>query len=558
MRMGAIVSPDARKPLLVVADDDAAERGRLMEELARRYGADYAVSGCTNDELLRVLEEAGPAGEEVAVVLAAGERGAELLARVRGLHPTARRGLLIPWLGWTDRTLAELILRSMARGWIDLYVLRPTTMPDEVFHRTISELLQESARLRGDGPAGATVVAGGPSVRAHELRAALSGLGIPHRVESRAGVGAPAVTLADGSVLADPSAAELAQALGFPTELESHEADLVVVGAGPAGLGTAVYASSEGLRTTVLDAGAVGGQAGSSSLIRNYLGFPRGLGGGELAQRAYQQAWLFGTRFRLTQRVVALERAADGFAIRSADEVEVRARAVVLALGVEYRRLEAPGLEALEGAGVYYGASMSEAQALAGELVYVVGGGNSSGQAALHLARFARQVSILVRGSTLATSMSRYLIEAIDETPNVDVQYETEIAGAAGEGSLERLELRRGSTGATEAVEAAALVILIGARPRTEWLPPEILRDDWGYLPTGAEVLADERGRELWSLERSPLPLETSVPGVFAAGDVRSGSVRRVAGAVGEGAIAVTDVHAYLALAALPGRPAQR
>ncbi len=319
-----------------------------------------------------------------------------------------------------------------------------------------------------------------------------------------------------------------------------------------------MYASSEGLRTTVLDAGAVGGQAGSSSLIRNYLGFPRGLGGGELAQRAYQQAWLFGTRFRLTQRVVALERAADGFAIRSADEVEVRARAVVLALGVEYRRLEAPGLEALEGAGVYYGASMSEAQALAGELVYVVGGGNSSGQAALHLARFARQVSILVRGSTLATSMSRYLIEAIDETPNVDVQYETEIAGAAGEGSLERLELRRGSTGATEAVEAAALVILIGARPRTEWLPPEILRDDWGYLPTGAEVLADERGRELWSLERSPLPLETSVPGVFAAGDVRSGSVRRVAGAVGEGAIAVTDVHAYLALAALPGRPAQR
>ena len=404
----------------------------------------------------------------------------------------------------------------MARGWIDLYVLRPTTMPDEVFHRTISELLQESARLRGDGPAGATVVAGGPSVRAHELRAALSGLGIPHRVESRAGVGAPAVTLADGSVLADPSAAELAQALGFPTELESHEADLVVVGAGPAGLGTAVYASSEGLRTTVLDAGAVGGQAGSSSLIRNYLGFPRGLGGGELAQRAYQQAWLFGTRFRLTERVVALERAADGFAIRSADEVEVRARAVVLALGVEYRRLEAPGLEALEGAGVYYGASMSEAQALAGELVYVVGGGNSSGQAALHLARFARQVSILVRGSTLATSMSRYLIEAIDETPNVDVRYETEIAGAAGEGSLERLELRRGSTGATEAVEAAALVILIGARPRTEWLPPEILRDDWGYLPTGREVLADERGRELLVARAEPAP----------AGDERAGSLR--------------------------------
>ena len=549
------MSPAARKPLLVVADDDPAERGRVTDELARRYGGDYAVSGCTNDELITVLEEARPAGEVVAVVLAAGERGAELLARVRGLHPTARRGLLIPWLGWLDRPLAELVLKSMARGWIDLYVLRPTTTPDEVFHRTIAELLQESARLRGEGPAGATIVAEARSARAHALRATISGLGIPHRLQEEAHPAEPTVLLADGSVLSDPSPAELTQALGFPTALEPHEADLVVVGAGPAGLSAAVYGSSEGLRTTVLDAGAVGGQAGSSSLIRNYLGFPRGLGGGELAQRAYQQAWLFGTRFRLTQRVVALEPLAAGIAVRSADGVAVTARAVVLALGVEYRRLDAPGLAELEGAGVFYGASMSEAQALAGEPVFVVGGGNSAGQAALHLARYARQVTILVRRSSLAATMSRYLIDAIEGTPNVEVRPGTEVAAATGDGSLERLELRD-ANGGTEPVGAAALVILIGARPRTEWLPEEILRDDWGYLLTGAEVLADERSRDRWRLERPPLPLETSVHGVFAAGDVRARAVKRVAGAVGDGAMALTDVHAFLSLEPAVGWPA--
>jgi thioredoxin reductase (NADPH) len=529
------VTPPARKPLLVVADDDPAERSRVTAQLERRYGADYAVSGCTNDELLTILEEASRDGNDVAVVLAVGERGAALLARVRALHPAARRGLLIPWLGWLDRPLADLVLKSMARGWIDLYVLRPTTSPDEVFHRTIAELLQESARLRGEGPAGATIVAEPRSTRAHALRATISGLGIPHRLEAQAGATEPSVTLADGSVLADPSAAELTRALGFPTELEPHEADLVVVGAGPAGLSAAVYGSSEGLRTTVLDGGAVGGQAGSSSLIRNYLGFPRGLGGGELA----------------------LEHTGDRIAIRSADGVEVTARAVVLALGVEYRRLDAPGLVELEGAGVYYGASMSEAQALAGEPVFVVGGGNSAGQAALHLARYARQVTILVRRESLAETMSRYLIDALEETPNVDVRYRTEVAAAEGAGSLGRLELR-GAGGESESLPAAALVILIGARPRTDWLPEEILRDKWGYLLTGNELPAGDRRSDSWRLDRSPLPLETSVPGVFAAGDVRAASVKRVAGAVGDGAMAVTDVHAFLSLEASASWPRQR
>jgi thioredoxin reductase (NADPH) len=533
------VTSPARTPLLVVADDDPAERGLIEEELGRRYGADYTIRICTTAELASVLDEAEANGDDVALALAAGNEGADLLARMRGRFPTARRGLLIPWLGWSRRGVGELVLRSMARGWIDLYVIRPTRRRDEVFHRTISELLQESERLRGEGPAGAIVVADARSARAHELRSSLAGLGIPHRTLPAPEGEAPAVTLADGQVLADPDAAELTRALGFPTELDSHEADLVVVGAGPAGLSAAVYGASEGLRTTVLDAGAVGGQAGSSSLIRNYLGFPRGLGGGELAQRAYQQAWLFGAQFRLTHRATALEPREGRHVVRTDSGAEITARAVVLALGVEYRRLDAPGLTELEGAGIYYGASMSEAQALAGETVYVVGGGNSAGQAALHLARYACKVRILVRGEGLAATMSQYLIETIAKDPNVNVLPRTEVAAARGDGRLERLELR--TPDGVETVPAAALIVLIGAHPHTEWLPEEIARDEWGYLATGP----DARG---WPLERSPLPLETSLPGVFAAGDVGARSVKRVASAAGSGALAISDVHSYLAL----------
>ena len=529
----------ARPPLLVVADDDPDERGLIEAELQRRYGADYALRLCTTAELEGVLDEAAAHGDDVALALAAGKEGAELLARMRGRFPTARRGLLIPWLGWSRRGLSELVLRSMARGWIDLYVIAPTRRRDEVFHRTISELLQESERLRGEGPAGAIVVADERSARAHRLRATLAGLGIPHRTLAADDGAPPAVTLANGQVLTDPDAAELTRALGFPTELDPHEADLIVVGAGPAGLSAAVYGASEGLRTTVLDAGAVGGQAGSSSLIRNYLGFPRGLGGGELAQRAYQQAWLFGAQFRLTHRAVALEPRDGRHVVRTDDDTEISARAVVLALGVEYRRLDAPGLTELEGAGVYYGASMSEAQALAGERVYVVGGGNSAGQAAVHLARYACRVRILVRGQGLAATMSQYLIDTIEKDPNIEVLTETEVVAALGPGRLEELQLR--TPAGVETVPAAAVIVLIGAHPHTEWLPEEVARDEWGYLPTGPGVTG-------WPLERPPFTLETSLPGVFAAGDVRARSIKRVASAAGSGALAVSEVHAYLAL----------
>ena len=347
----------------------------------------------------------------------------------------------------------------------------------------------------------------------------------------------PAVTLADGQVLTDPDPAELTRALGFrPSSTRTRPISSSSAPAG--GLSAAVYGASEGLRTTVLDAGAVGGQAGSSSLIRNYLGFPRGLGGGELAQRAYQQAWLFGAQFRLTHRAVALEPRDGRHVVRTDDGTEISARAVVLALGVEYRRLDAPGLTELEGAGVYYGASMSEAQALAGERVYVVGGGNSAGQAALHLARYACRVRILVRGGGLAATMSQYLIDTIEKDPNIEVRPQTEVVAALGAGRLEQLQLR--TPAGVETVPAAALIVLIGAHPHTEWLPEEIARDEWGYLPTGPDLG--------WPLERPPFSLETSLPGVFAAGDVRARAVKRVASAAGSGALAVSDVHAYLAL----------
>ncbi|MGH3071414.1 MAG: FAD-dependent oxidoreductase [Gaiellaceae bacterium] len=528
----------ARTPLVVVADDDPDARALIEEELGRRYGDDYAIRICATAELAQVLDEAESDGTAVAVALAAGQEGAQLLAQMRGRFPTARRGLLIPWLGWTRHDVRELVLRSMAHGWIDLYVIQPTRRRDEVFHRTVSELLQESERLRGEGPSGATVVADAGSSRGHDLRATLAGLGIPHRLLPAEDGEAPAVRLASGQVLTDPDAAELTRALGFPTELDPHEADLLVVGAGPAGLSTAVYGASEGLRTTVLDAGAVGGQAGSSSLIRNYLGFPRGLGGGELAQRAYQQAWLFGAQFRLTHRAVALEPREGQHVVTSNDGTEIVARTVVLALGVEYRRLDAPGLRELEGAGVFYGASMSEAQALAGETVYIVGGGNSSGQTALHLARYACKVKILVRSSSLAASMSQYLIDSIDAARDVEVLYCTEVVGALGAGRLEALELR--TEEGTRTAHAAALIVLIGANPHTEWLPDEIARDEWGYVLTGPGVPG-------WPLERPPFALETSVPGVFAAGDVRARAVKRVAAAAGSGALAVSDVHSYLA-----------
>jgi thioredoxin reductase (NADPH) len=351
----------------------------------------------------------------------------------------------------------------------------------------------------------------------------------------------PAVIFHDGSVLQDPAPIDVANAIGVRTKPASDVYDLAILGAGPAGLAAAVYGASEGLHTVVIEPQAIGGQAGTSSMIRNYLGFPRGVSGGELTFRAWEQTLLFGTEFVFMQRAVGVTANGDERLIRLGDGSEVRARAVIIAAGVAYRRLGIPALERLVGLGVFYGAAGVEAPALAGEAVYVVGGANSAGQAALHLAKFAARVTLLVRGGSLEDGMSDYLITQITAAPNIAVRLHTRVVDGGGAERLERLTLEDVQTGQREEVAAAALFVLIGAEPRTEWLREAIVCDDRGYLLAGRDVPG-----EAWALQRAPLPFETSMPGVFAVGDVRHGSVKRVAGAAGEGSVAIGSIHQYL------------
>ncbi len=546
----------AAQPSLMVVDGNERELARTVAELHRRYGADYRiVSERSATVALARLETTRAANEAVAVVLAdqwlPDLTGEEFLARVRALHPHAKRALLVPWGAWADPPTAAAIHRSIALGHTDYYVLKPWRSPDELFHRTIAEFLHEWSRIAVPGPSPIALVAERWSPRAHELQSLLIRNGVPHVAhESNSDEGRrlleqvglteaelPVVVSSDGLVLVDPSNAELAASYGMSTELDADaDFDLAVVGAGPAGLAAAVYASSEGLRTLVVERESIGGQAGSSSLIRNFLGFPRGVGGAELAQRAFQQAWVFGTRFLLMREVVDLRQDGDRFVLSLSSGRQARARTVILATGAAYRRLGIQSLDTFTGTGVFYGASVTEGKALTGEDVYVVGGGNSAGQAAMHLSRHAHHVTLLVRGSSLESSMSSYLIETLVAAPNIDVRVHTDVTGGEGRGRLERIALRDIPSGAESSVPAAALFVLIGAHPHTDWLPTDIECDERGYVLTGSDLA-----------ESAVSPLETSLPGVFAVGDVRHDSIKRVASAVGEGSVAVQHVHRYLA-----------
>jgi thioredoxin reductase (NADPH) len=373
----------------------------------------------------------------------------------------------------------------------------------------------------------------------HSFCLADSGDGRALVAEAGEGAKLPLVVFPDGTVLTDPSNAELAAAAGSPVNPERMDFDLVIVGAGPAGLSAAVYGASEGFSTLVVDEGGLGGQATSSSLIRNYLGFPRGVSGRRLARGAYEQAWVFGANFSFMQRATGLRREHDGLFLYLSDCDRVRTRAVLLATGASYRRLGVPELEALNGAGVFYGGPASEAPAMAGQDVYVVGGANSAGQVALNLARYARRVTLVARAQSLAAGMSHYLLRQVEATPNLEVRLGTEIVGGGGDGWLEHLVLRDCANGGQETVDAGGLFLMIGSRPRTDWLPAEVERDARGFVLTGADLRDDQA----WPLDRSRFLLETSMPGVFAAGDVRHGSVKRVASAVGEGSVAIQLLH---------------
>jgi thioredoxin reductase (NADPH) len=551
------------KPVLMAVHEQTRELKMLQRELAGRYAAGYeimfeasAVSALERLDLLRVTADA-----EVLVVFAAhemtGMTGIQFLQQAHQRHPHAQRVLLIPW---GNRSASKPILKAISLGRIDRYATSPSRFPDEDFHHLVTELLRDWQQKQHAHPTVVTVVGERWAARSHEFRDLLQRSGLPfvfHASDSDQGRALlqqvqhpdgpfPVLIRFDGAVLTNPTNEQAAVALGVRHSSEEGTFDVVVVGAGPAGLSAAVYGASEGLRTIVVDRETIGGQAGTSSLIRNYLGFPVGISGADLCSRALDQAWSFGAETSVLRPATDVRRDGDDRVVALADGTEIRTRAVVLATGANYQRLNVPTLESLVGAGVFYGGGITEAQAMEGAHVYVVGAGNSAGQAAVHLAKHAKRVTMIVRGGSLGASMSDYLMKLIEAAENVDVRLHTTVIDGHGHGRLEELVLRDSSTRETRSVAAAALFVLIGAQPHTGWLPESIQCDRHGFVLTGDDVIPAGTAAAGGGKPRPPLPLETTLPGVFAAGDVRHGSVKRVASAVGEGGISIRSVHQYL------------
>jgi thioredoxin reductase (NADPH) len=556
-------SPDSR-PILLVVDADPDARERLGEALCRRFGADYRVLAADSAAAgLATLDRLANDGAEVALVAAdhtlPGTDGIAFLALAQARHPSASRALLVGMDRRGTRipfSALESLQRATALGRIDFWVVKGWQSPEELLYPQVQEALSQWTRANRPRHEVVRVIGERWSAQCHTVLDTLSRNTVPfgfYEAASLAGqevmgeydvdpAQLPAAIFHDGTVLRNPSGTDLAAALGVQTEPTTELFDLAIVGGGPAGLAAAVYGASEGLRTVVIEQQAIGGQAGTSSMIRNYLGFPHGLSGGELTFRAFEQALLFGTQFIFSHSATGLKRQDGQQVITLADGAEVRASAAIIAAGVSYRRLGIPTLDRLIGRGVFYGAAGVEATAVAGEQVCVIGGANSAGQAALHLAKFAAKVTLLVRGDSLEAAMSDYLIRQLQASPNIAVRLRTQVVDGQGTDRLEALVLENGEAGTSEDVPAAAVFVLIGAEPRTEWLDGAVARDERGFVLTGRDLCP-----EPWSLERQPLPFETSQPGVFAVGDVRHGAVMRVASAVGEGSVAVGSVHRYLA-----------
>lgn len=555
---GAAPSHEARKPILFVVDDDLSVLAAVARDLRREYGRHYRVMRADSGAAaLAALERAKLGNAQVALLLVDQRMpdmsGLDFLAKARELYPGAKRVLLTAYAD------SQASIQAINETQLDYYLLEPWDPPEEHLYPVIDDLLDDWRAAFPPSFTGVTLVGHLYSARAHELKEFLGRNLVPYRwldVErSReaeellrlAGADSkelPLLLLPDGSALKRPTVADVAARIGLRSTPELQLYDLVIVGAGPAGLAAAVYAASEGLSTLLLERHSPGGQAGMSSRIENYLGFPSGLSGAELSRRAAAQARRFGAEILTPTEAVALRCEGPYRFLRLADGREVGARAVLVATGVDYRLLDAPGAERLTGRGLYYGAAITEAMALGGGEAYVVGGGNSAGQAAMYLARFARRVVMLVRGASLTASMSSYLVEQLEQAPNVEVRVGTVVAELHGEKHLEEITIAERKGGRTERVPAAALFAFIGAAPRTDWLAGTLASDEQGYLATGPQL----EGRDgAWDLPRAPFLLETSQPGVFAAGDVRQRSVKRIASAVGEGAMAVQFVHQHLA-----------
>ena len=548
------------KPAILTVDDDPAVSAAISRDLRGRYGTEYrVVPARSGAQALDVLGKLTLRNQPVALI-AADQRmpemtGIEMLARARPQAPTAKYVLLTAYAD------TEVAIRAINDIGLDHYLLKPWDPPEERLYPVIDDLLGDWRLANQDHSADVRVIGHRWSDRSHDIKTFLARNHVPYRwydVERDAEArrlldlanatesALPLVLVPDRDPLRSPSTLDLAGALGLRTRAEQPLYDLCIVGGGPAGLAAAVYAASEGLGTVVVEREAPGGQAGQSAAIENYLGFPKGLTGSDLTRRAVAQAMRFGAEMVLARSVVGLEARGPARAVLLDGSGEIEARAVIVATGVSYRRLPVAGLDELTGRGVYYGATASEAAQCHGDDVYVVGAANSAGQAALNLARFAKRVVLVVRAGALADTMSRYLVERIASTPNLEVRHQTEVVACAGRGHLETLTLAH--RGVTETVAASWLFVFIGASPHTDWLGADVARDDKGFVVTGHDLLHPAQGgRGRWPLTRTPFALETSLPGVFAAGDVRLDSMKRVASAVGEGAMAVYLVHRYLA-----------
>jgi thioredoxin reductase (NADPH) len=548
-----------RKPILLTVDDDPGVSRAVARDLRRQYGEAYRVVRTeSGPQALETLRELKLRGDPVAVLLADHRMpdmsGLEFLEEAMDLFPHARRALLTAYAD-TDAAIEAINIVDL-----DHYLLKPWDPPEEKLYPVVDSLI-EMWRSTDEQPVNRTQVVGHRwSARSFEVRDFLARNSVPYRwlsteepegqrLLAAAGVevtSIPLVVTPEGDYLIEPSMSELAEKVGLSTVPTTDFYDVVIVGGGPAGLGAAVYAASEGLRTVLVERQATGGQAGQSSRIENYLGFPDGVTGTQLTDRARRQAHKFGAEILTTRDVVGLDVRASSRAVRFADGGEVVAHAVLLATGISYRKLEVPGADALTGRGVFYGSAATEAPACFGEDVYVVGAANSAGQAAVFLSRHARRVTLLVRGDQVERSMSYYLVRQIDEIPNIEVRLTTEVIGMRGDDHLEELTLCNSRDGTQETVRAGYLFAFIGAEPRTEWLDGVVERDSRGFVLTGPDlVLHGERPRG-WDRGRDPYYLEASTPGVFAAGDVRANSIKRVASAVGEGAMAIQLLHTYL------------
>src|SRR6266550_4301890 len=548
-----------RNPVLLTVDDDPGVSRAVARDLRRRYGERHRIVRAeSGPAALDALRQMKLRGDQVAVILADYRMpqmsGIEFLEQAMDLYPAARRVLLT---AYADTNAAIDAINVVD---LDHYLLKPWDPPEEKLYPVVDSLI-DMWRNSDELPVTQTQVVGHRwSARSFEVRDFLARNAVPYRwlssdepegqrLLTAAGVDVtsiPMVVTADGDYLVEPSMSDLAAKVGLSTTPTTDFYDVVIVGGGPAGLGAAVYAASEGLRTVLVERQATGGQAGQSARIENYLGFPDGVTGAQLTDRARRQAAKFGAEVLTARDVVALDVRGSARRVRFADGATIDAHTIILATGVTYRQLNAPGLADLTGRGVYYGSALTETSACLGQDVYIVGGANSAGQAAVFLSRHAKSVTLLVRGPSLESSMSYYLIKQIDDVPNISVRTCTEVIEAIGEDHLESLTLRNTATGSTETVDAQLLFLFIGAAPLTDWLDGVIVRDSRGFVVAGPDLsVGGERPRG-WELDRMPYHLETSIPGVFVAGDARAESAKRVASAVGEGALAVMLVHRYL------------